>query len=419
MIFAIDLDDTLINSKDLWEEVALELFGKYGLKRGEFWESRKKLHDFIYSSIEHYKIIFKEKNIPMEFLNQKVGETPNCLQKHADRFIFPDTLWFLGELKKMGHRIILTTFGKQTLQSAKLGNGGLRWFFDDIIISEKPKRDILAGIQKKFPGEQVVFLDDHPHQVDSVKKMLRDIITVRIRHAKGRYSHKASAQKHEEVKNLKEALTATRKFRDVRKINIKIISQEQMIRLCGALASGRVIMFPTDTVYGLGCDASNKKAKEKIYRIKKRPAHKQSSVLMSNLAMVKKYCVVSANAEKFLKKTWPGPVSVVLKVKKTKAAREVFDNQKTALARIPKLKYLREMSSMLQKPIVATSANISGKKQPKNLKDILRQFEKTAPDIVLDAGILPSKKPSTILDLTEFPKIKVLRNGVRAHHFKL
>jgi L-threonylcarbamoyladenylate synthase len=165
-----------------------------------------------------------------------------------------------------------------------------------------------------------------------------------------------------------------------------------------AINRGEVIVFPTDTVYGFLADAEDKKAVNKIYKIKKRPKSKPLPVFVKDLKMAKELAEISENQEKILKKHWPGKYTFVLNKK---------DSKKTIALRIPKYKPLNDLLKKTNKPLVQTSVNISGKKELNKISEIILEFEKK--DIfIADAGNLKKSKPSKILDLTQ-NKIKILR----------
>jgi len=174
------------------------------------------------------------------------------------------------------------------------------------------------------------------------------------------------------------------------------------------IKNGKVIICPTDTVYGLICDAKNKKAVEKIFKIKKRSFQKPISIFVKNLKAAKKYSKINKNQEKFLKKAWPGKTIVVLRVKGSFPSGIVCQWGKVGL-RMSKYKLLNEILNKFKGPIAQTSANITGKPTPSKIQDILKQFKnkKWQPDIIINVGEL-SGKPSKVIDLTKEPP-KILR----------
>lgn len=172
-----------------------------------------------------------------------------------------------------------------------------------------------------------------------------------------------------------------------------------------------VIICPTDTVYGLIADAANKKAVKKIFKIKKREKGKPIPIFVRDIKTAKKLALVNKKQEKFLKKVWPGKITVVLKRKKDcNLPEELFSGKKTIGLRIPNYKLVNELLKKTNKPLTGTSANISGNPPSIKIKEVLKQFKtkKNKPDLVLDVGNLPKSKPSTVIDLTK-KELKILR----------
>lgn len=180
---------------------------------------------------------------------------------------------------------------------------------------------------------------------------------------------------------------------------------QEVIKL---LKHGKTIVYPTDTAYALGGDFLNKKTRDKIYKIKKRDASKELSVIANSLSMVKKYCYVNKKEEKLIKKYWPGAVTIVLSVKP--AFQKILGQ--TIAARVPENKIARRLSRGLNRPIIATSANVSGKKSCYNINDALKQFSESdfKQDIIIDGGELKRVPASTIARVVD-NKVEILRQG--------
>jgi tRNA threonylcarbamoyl adenosine modification protein (Sua5/YciO/YrdC/YwlC family) len=413
MIFAIDLDDTLLDSKDLWEKAYKKAFIRFRPKNGEFWETRRLTPGNIYSLKKHLKVIFLRKNIPLSLIAAKEKEMLKNLEKFSGKHVFKDVYPFFSKMKKDGHYLALVTFGWKSLQSAKLRGTKIPQYLDEINIEKKPKWQVIKKIQNKFPGEMVVFLDDHPAQLEPVLKKSKNTLVVRIMRREGRYNDKKIvrhlADKIPEVEDfycLKNMLADVPEFLE---INAKKPEKRRSKIAVNALKDGKTVLYPTDTLYGLGCDALNKKARQKIYLIKGRPFKKQLPLIVADIKMAKKYFIIDPKTEKFLKKIWPGPVSVVLTIKNQKIAGLL--GGKNVVVRIPGSVLARNISAELGRPIVSTSANVSGGPSAGAIDAIIKQFKKIKPELVLDSGTLRSKKPSTILDLTKFPEVHVLRRG--------
>lgn len=175
-----------------------------------------------------------------------------------------------------------------------------------------------------------------------------------------------------------------------------------------ALKKGQVLACPTDTVYGLLADATNKKAVAKVFLIKGREKGKSLPVFVSSIAMAKKFARVSSSQEKYMRKAWPGKVTAVLKSRGV-LPKETGTQESIGL-RIPKHELVQLILQKVKVPLTGTSANLSGEPPLSDSKEVFRQFQnrKYQPDILIDAGKLPFSKPSKVIDITGQKK-KVLR----------
>jgi len=174
---------------------------------------------------------------------------------------------------------------------------------------------------------------------------------------------------------------------------------------------GEVIVCPTDTVYGLIADATNDKAVEKVFKIKKRPKNKAIPIFVEDVKTAKKFAFINEKQEKFLKKNWPGKITVILKRKPSCGlSKELFGRKKTIGLRIPNHKLINELLKRLNKSLTGTSANISGKLASTKIEEVLKQFkeQKDQPDLIIDVGNLKKSRPSRVIDLTK-NKQKILR----------
>lgn len=165
------------------------------------------------------------------------------------------------------------------------------------------------------------------------------------------------------------------------------------------ILKGGVVVYPTDTCYGLGCDATNAKAIEKIFRIKGREKDKPLPLIASSIDMIEKYVFLEERAIK-LYKSFPG-ISVALR-KKGKAVPDIVNKEKLAF-RIPSNEISRKLSELSDKPIISTSANKSGDPSPYSINEVklsLKEYIEEI-DFFIDEGILDMNLPSTIVDLVE------------------
>lgn len=187
---------------------------------------------------------------------------------------------------------------------------------------------------------------------------------------------------------------------------MEVVKQQKALnKAILAIKKGKVIICPTDTVYGFLADATKRQAVSRIFGIKKRPRQKLLPVFVKNFKMAKSVALIDKNQENFLKKIWPGKITVILKIKT--GIKFYGVDEKTIALRIPKYKFLNNLLKKINKPLVQTSVNISGKPPLKNIKEIIEKFSKL--DIlIIDAGNLEKSKPSKIIDLTNKNK-KILR----------
>lgn len=178
------------------------------------------------------------------------------------------------------------------------------------------------------------------------------------------------------------------------------------------LSYGGVVVFPTDTIYGIGANALNEIAIRKVYKIKNRSFSKPLPIIVRNMTWAKELAYIYPRNEEILKKLWiNGRVTAILP-KKSIIPDQVTAGAKTVGIRIPDYIFLDELLAKFGYPLIATSANISGEQGTTDINKIITTFEKSEskPDLIVDAGILPKSDPSTVIDLTT-DKPKLLRVG--------
>ena len=172
--------------------------------------------------------------------------------------------------------------------------------------------------------------------------------------------------------------------------------------------SGAVV-YPTDTLYGLGVNVFDTEAMRRLFLIKKRPAAKPVPVMVSSIAMAKSVAVIDYKQEEVLKSLWPGPFTFVLR-KKSVVPYLVTGGKDSLALRIPDNDFCKRLLADFEGPISCTSANVSGEEPSVNPREIQKRFEleKHKPDLIVDAGTLPLSDPSTVIDLTA-SRPKILR----------
>ena len=173
------------------------------------------------------------------------------------------------------------------------------------------------------------------------------------------------------------------------------------------LINGNTILYPTDTVWGLGCDATNNEAVKEIYKIKNREESKSLIVLVSSLEMLKKYVTVPAQAVQILESTTK-PTTIIYSNPKGIASNIVNKEDNTLAIRIVQNDFCEELIEKFGKPIVSTSANVSGNPTPKSFSEIEKAILDSVDYIVNLQQDKVSEKSSTILKI-EGEEIIVIR----------
>lgn len=180
------------------------------------------------------------------------------------------------------------------------------------------------------------------------------------------------------------------------------------------LKHGGVVIYPTETAYGLGADSTNTLAVNLVFVLKKRPKSKSLPLIVSSLTMARQYCIFSKKELVLAKKYWPGPLTLVLRVKKNNDfALGVVAPDKTVAIRVPGHPMARRLVRILGQPLVSTSANLGGLTECYSVAEVLQQLWRGILKnvAVLDGGHLPKRKPTTIARVQEDGEVEILRQG--------
>lgn len=182
---------------------------------------------------------------------------------------------------------------------------------------------------------------------------------------------------------------------------------EAIEAVCRVLKLGGTVVCPTDTVYGLGANACDNLAVDRIFKIKNRPYHKPLPIVVKNLGWVAAVAYIDLRNKKVVEAIWPGTTTAILP-KRDLLSSLVTSGGSTVGIRIPSFQFIDRLLGKFGYPLTATSTNISGEETTNDVDKIIKRFEncKYRPDLIVDAGILPKSKLSTVLDLaSEQPKI--------------
>jgi len=192
------------------------------------------------------------------------------------------------------------------------------------------------------------------------------------------------------------------------KNNLKIIVEETV----NTLKKGGLVVYPSDTVYGLLVDATNKKAVDKLIAFKNRPPGKAISVFINGKKSIETWVVLDFRQREIIDTLLPGPFTVIAD-SRHKVLKELESEKGTLGVRVPLYEPINMLCSIYPVPITATSANLGGRSPHYSLETLLRQLPSSKLkllDLFIDAGKLPRNKPSTIVDLT-MPGVRILRHG--------
>lgn len=172
------------------------------------------------------------------------------------------------------------------------------------------------------------------------------------------------------------------------------------------------MVYPTDTLYGLGVDATNINAVEKLWKFKGERENKPVLIAVNSEKMAEKYIEITELGKKIIHKYWPGPVSIVGKSKNLVATKVQGEKGKVGV-RMPGNKFVSDLVEILDKPITSTSANITGAETCVDVNGFLKNTPQDRVELVdcfVDAGVIERKLPSTIVDVSE-GEVKILRQG--------
>ncbi len=177
------------------------------------------------------------------------------------------------------------------------------------------------------------------------------------------------------------------------------------------LKSTGLVIFPSDTVYGILVDATNNAAVEKLIAFKNRPVGKPISVFTS-FGSMDQLVEINKDQQKVFEEILPGPFTIVLP-SKHKVNKLLESETGTLGIRVPMYRYIEVLVDQFKKPISATSANLAGRSPHYSIGSLLNELtekQKKLIDLIVDAGQLPKNKPSTVVDLSR-SNVKILRQG--------
>lgn len=185
---------------------------------------------------------------------------------------------------------------------------------------------------------------------------------------------------------------------------------EQEVELCvKMLQEGKVFIYPTDTIWGIGCDATNAKAIEKVFKIKNRPAGKGLIILVDTIERLNEYVVNPSPIAADLIKSAPNPLSIIFD-ESTGLAKNLSGDGSVCV-RVTTNEFCKEVIKRLGRPITSTSANLSGEPSPANYIDISEEMKNAADYVVsLYHDVIVKPKASTIIRINDDNTFEIVRS---------
>jgi L-threonylcarbamoyladenylate synthase len=186
---------------------------------------------------------------------------------------------------------------------------------------------------------------------------------------------------------------------------------KQMGEAIKVFKNGGIVIFPTDTAIGIGCRIDNENTVKKLFKIRNRPENKPVLALVDSVEMAEKYLlpIPKRVKDELIESYWPGKLTIILQSRIDNVPNLVRGSKNTLGVRFPKNPILLELIKRVGVPIVAPSANFSGKKTPFNFEDLDQELVRQA-DYVLNKKISLEKNVSTVIDCTVMPW-RVVREG--------
>lgn len=182
------------------------------------------------------------------------------------------------------------------------------------------------------------------------------------------------------------------------------------------IRSGGIIVYPTETCYGLGCDAENKTAVERLFKIKARESDKPVLVIAEDMSVFLKYVQWNEVIDGLARMYWPGALTIVATLKihsEEYLAPGVIGSDHTLAFRVTSHPFAANLAHTIGSPLVSTSANISSYPNPYEIDYIVSMFSgrEVEPDLIIDAGDLVRRSPSTIVRVEANGEKVILRQG--------
>jgi len=185
------------------------------------------------------------------------------------------------------------------------------------------------------------------------------------------------------------------------------VTEEAIVQAAEIIRGGGLVIYPTETVYGLGCDPFNSSAVDRLLRVKGRE-NKPLPIVAASVDKAREVALFNPQAEKIVSMLWPGPLTLVLKAQVTFPTGITLGSDTIGI-RVPDHEVAMRLAELSGGYLVSTSANKSGAPSPRRVEEAVSQIGQEV-DLILDAGRSPLGHSSTVVDMTS-GKPRILREG--------
>ena len=187
--------------------------------------------------------------------------------------------------------------------------------------------------------------------------------------------------------------------------------EEGLRHAAQVIRNGGVVILPTDTTFAVAANALSPEALKRVHKLKQRDPTKQMSIMVASVEDVARYAYVDARCLRFIGGVLPGPLTVVLPARESRAP--ILASGGTIGVRVPSSLFCQNLAKLVDVPLTATSANRAGMPETYTFEDAMSSFAggTEIPDLVIQGLVGTARQPSTIIDLTKTPPA-ILRQGV-------
>jgi len=195
---------------------------------------------------------------------------------------------------------------------------------------------------------------------------------------------------------------------------LKMINHRDAFEIGEQIRKGKTLILPTDTSYGLCCNAYDQEAVDEVFAIKGREKNKPLLITVDCMKNAKKHLLWTATIDKLTKKYWPGPLTIVSKCVNQMFANGIVNENGEVAVRMPAHKMFRKIIAMTYRPVVATSANLSGEPEIFDSKEAFKIFSERViyPNAVMNFGKISKNIPTTMIRVDVMTdEITILRQG--------